>query len=153
MSDFLRNRQAVTDPTGMLALLEITAPSFSGPAYLAADNRDWVSNGRTYVGVGFGFKMPDDLPDQSPRLRLSLTNVGRGWSEELERLGPNEAVKAVFKLTDKGNPDLIERQWPTRLTNIRISGGYMTAEGGYDAMDRQQGVLLWSTPFTTPGLF
>ena len=150
---FTENRQRVTDPSGPLFLLEISADSFSGPAYLASDNRDWVSNGRTYIGTGFGFRLPDDVADTAPMLRLTLANVGRGWSEELERLGPNDIVKATFLITDKGNPDQIERRIPVRLSGASLTGGEVTAQGGMDAMLRQQAVRLRQTPSVTPGLF
>ena len=150
---FQENRQRISDPTGPLFLLEITADSFSGPAYLAADNRDWVSNGRTYIGVGFGFKKPDDVADTAPMLRLTLANAGRGWSEELERLGPNDIVKATFLTADKGNPDQIESRLKVRLSAATLTGGEVTAQGGMDAMLRQQAARLRQTPAVCPGLF
>ena len=149
---FTENRQRVSDPSGLLLLLELSAPSFSGPAYLAADTQDWVSNGRTYIGLPFGFKLPDDVAGQSPRLQLQLSNAGRGWSEELERLGPNETVMAKFMLADRSNPDQIERAWHVRLASASLSGAMVTAQGGLDHILRQQAVRLRANPHTMPGL-
>lgn len=153
MSQFLADVQAVSDRHGQLFMVELTAPSFSGPAYLVSDTQDWTSNGRVYVGVPFGFRKPDDVAGQSPRLELVLSNAGRGWSEELERLGPNETVMAKFMIASRRNPDQIEREWNVRIAIASISGGEVRASGGLDHLLRQQAVRLRANGFTTPGLF
>lgn len=37
MSEFMERRQRVTDTSGTLLFLELSAPSFSAPAYLVND--------------------------------------------------------------------------------------------------------------------
>ena len=57
--EFRRNRQRVTDPDGVVVLVEVTHSSFSAPFRLANDTKAWVSRGVTYVGYPFQFTLPD----------------------------------------------------------------------------------------------
>lgn len=142
MTDFTERRQRVTDTDDILLLLEVTADSFTGPLYLAADTQDWESNGVTYVGAPFGFKLPDDTAGQSPRAQLVMANAGRGVSEELERLGPNETPIATLRVTDKSDPDTIFQTYILPITVVSASGAQVTAQCGVDFLMRQQAVRL-----------
>ena len=102
---FLERRQRVTDTAGMLLLLEMTSPSFSGPLRAASDTVDWVSQGVTYIGVPFGFKLPDDVAGQTPRAVLEMANVGTGFADELERMQPGEMPSCKLIVTDRADPD------------------------------------------------
>lgn len=153
MSTFTERRQRVTDKTGELLLLELSAPSFSGPAYVVNDTQDWLSQGQLYIGIPFGFKLPEDTAGQSGRLRLEMANVGTGIGDELERLGPNEVVMATLKLTDRADPDTIALEMQIPLEQVTVTGTTATAVGGYDMTLRQQAVRLRANPFTLPGIF
>ncbi len=142
MTDFTRNRQRVADTSGILMFLTVEADSFTGPLEIVADTQDWVSNGVTYVGVPFDFTLPDDVPGQSARAQLVMSNVGRGVSEELELLGPNETVTATFRLADRSDPDTIVATMPIPLTAVSVSGAQVTAQCGFDHLDRQQAVRI-----------
>lgn len=150
---FTERRQRVTDTSGILLFLEITAASFTGPAYIVNDTRDWVSQGQTYIGIPFGFKLPDDTAGQTPRAQLVMDNVGRGFSDELERLQPNEPVMAKLKISDRANPDSIAQTMFLPMTNVSVSGAQATAQCGVDFLMRQQAVRVRANPFTTPGIF
>lgn len=153
MTTFTERRQRVTDPDGPLLLLEITAASFTGPLQVVNDTRNWTSNGVEYVGLPFGFKLPDDVAGNTPQAQLVMDNVGRGISDELERLLPNEPVTAVLRLTDRANPNAIEHEYMLPLTGVSLTGATATARCGVDYLMRQQAVLLRATPFTLPGIF
>ena len=150
---FMERRQRVTDTSGTLLFLELSAPSFSAPAYLVNDTRNWTSNGREYVGIPFGFTLPDDVSGQVPKAQLVMENVGRAIGSELERLGPNEFVKSKFLLSDRSAPDVIERDITLPITGFSVTGTTATATGGADYIMRQQAVRLRFNPFTTPGVF
>lgn len=150
---FTERRQRVTDTDGVLFLLEITSPAFTGPAYLVNDTRDWISNSTTYIGVPFGIRLPDDITGQSPKAQLVMTNVGTGITQELERLGPQDTVMARIKVTDRANPNVIEYSYAMPMTKVSVSGVTATAELGVDFIMRQQAVKLRATPFLLPGIF
>lgn len=153
MSDFRERRQRVTDTDSPLLLLEIHAASFTGTLYAVNDTRNWTSNGVEYVGVPFGFKLPDDVSGNTPAAQLVMNNGGRGISDELERLQPNEEVTAVLRLTDRADPDVIEHEYILPLTHVNVIGTTATAKCGVDYLMRQQAVRVRATPFTLPGIF
>lgn len=153
MSTFAERRQRTTDADSMLLFLEVSAPSFVEVLRIVNDTRNWTSNGVEYVGVPFGFKLPDDTSGQTPRAVLSLDNVGRGITEDLERLLPGDIVMAKLMLSDRADPDVIERTYLLPMTQVSVNLRTATAQCGYDAIMRQQAVRLRYSPFTAPGAF
>jgi len=153
MSDFLERRQRVSDPTGTLMLLEVSAPSFPEVLRICNDTKDWVSNGITYIGAQFGFKLPDDVNGQAPRAQLVLSNVGRAITEDLERLAPGELVTARLMITDRDDPNVIEQDHLLPMTSISVNTQTATAACGVDFLTRQQSVRLRFNPHISPGIF
>lgn len=150
---FRERRQRVTDTSGILLLLDISAPSIPTPLRLVNDTRDWISGGVTYVGYPFMLTLPEDANGGTPTMQIRIDNVGRGISEDLEGLGPNEVVTARVKITDRANPDVIEREFVLPLTRVTISGPTATASAGVDYLMRQQITRLQYNEFTMPGVF
>ncbi|MEA9605699.1 DUF1833 family protein [Xanthomonas campestris pv. plantaginis] len=153
MSNFLERRQRVTDRVGPLELLEMTAPSFGAVLRIANDTEDWVSNGNTYIGYPFRFTAPTDSAGQTPRAQLEVDNVGRGITDDLERMQPNEMVMCRYLITDRAAPDLIARRMYLPMTQVRAAGPLITAQIGMDFFMRQQAVKLRANPHTLPGIF
>ncbi|ECH9271579.1 DUF1833 domain-containing protein, partial [Salmonella enterica subsp. enterica] len=122
MSSFTERKQRMTDTSGTLLFLSITLPSLPGPLRIVNDTQDWVSQGIPYMGVPFGFKLPDDTRGQSPRAQLVLDNVGRGISEDLEALGPNELMMARLMVSDRADPNLYERDYYLPITSVSVAG-------------------------------
>lgn len=152
-SDFIERRQRVTDTAGVLLFLEVDAPSFTEPLRAVNDTRNWTSNGIEYVGVPFGFKLPDDITGQTPRAQLVMANVGTDFVAQLERLAPNETVLARLMLSDRANPDYIARDLYLPITQVSVTGTTATAQCGVDFLMRQQAVRLRATPYLLPGIF
>ncbi|WP_256775416.1 MULTISPECIES: DUF1833 family protein [unclassified Stenotrophomonas] len=153
MSSFTERKQRVTDTSGTLMFLSITSPSLPAPLRIVNDTQDWVSQGIAYMGVPFAFKLPDDTRGQSPRAQLVLDNVGRGISEDLESLGPNELLMARLMVSDRANPNQYERDYYLPITSVSLAGATATAQCGVDYLMRQQAVRLRANPFTLPGIF
>ncbi|HEL2957642.1 DUF1833 family protein [Stenotrophomonas geniculata] len=153
MASFTERRQRVTDTTGILLFLEVSAPSFVETLRIVNDTRNWVSNGVEYVGVPFGFKLPNDVSGQTARAVLTLDNVGRGITEDLERLQHDDVVMAVLKISDRADPNVIERTYQLPMTQVLVNTRTATAQCGYDAIMRQQAVRLRYNAFSAPGLF
>lgn len=153
MSTFTERKQRVTDTSGTLLFLSVTAPSLPAPLRIVNDTQDWVSQGVEYLGVPFSFKLPDDTRGQSPRAQLVLDNVGRGISEDLEALAPNELMMARFMLSDRADPNVYERDYYIPVTSILVAGATASAQCGVDHLMRQQAVRLRANPFTLPGIF
>lgn len=142
MTDFLTNRQRVSDTDGLLLFLTVSSPSFTDTLRLVADTPNWDSNGQTFIGAPFGFKLPDDTAGQSPRAQLTMNNAGRGVSEELELLGPGEVPDCLLEIADRSDPDTIAKSFPIPMTNVSVSGATVTANLGVDYLMRGQAVRL-----------
>ncbi|WP_313274756.1 DUF1833 family protein [Stenotrophomonas sp.] len=152
MSSFIERRQRVTDTDGVLLFLEVSAASFVEVLRIVNDTRNWTSNGVEYLGVPFGFKVPDDVSGQTARAVLTLDNVGRGISEDLERLQHDDVVMAVLRVSDRADPNIIERTYQLPMTQVSVNARTATAQCGYDAIMRQQAVRLRYNGVTAPGL-
>ena len=150
---FTERRQRVTDTDSPLLLLEITSPAFTGPLRAVADTQNWISQGVEYIGVPFGFQLPDDVPGQPARAVLEIANAGTGMTDELEQWTPGTPVSAILRVTDRANPDVIEREFHLPIQSVSVSNGVVTARLGGDTSERQQAVRIRFTPFLTPGVF
>lgn len=150
---FQERRQRVTDTSGVLLLLELAAPSFSEVLRLANDTQNWESNGETFTGFPFRFKLPTDASGQPPKAVLEIDNVGREITADLESLQPGEIVTATLMVTDREDPDDIHQSFTLPLTNVLANQSVAVAQLGVDYIMRQQSVRIRYTPFTAPGIF
>lgn len=149
---FAKQLQQVTDKAGIIALLEITCPDFSGPLQIANDTRAWTSNGVQYMGYPFSFQLPTDSVGETARMQLAISNVGRGLSEELERLGPNTLVMGSLLLASRNNPNQIEMRYPLPMTSVSVTPVRASANCGMDALMRQQAMKRRMTAEAAPGI-
>lgn len=153
MSTFLERRQRVTDAAGTLMLLEVSAPSFAETLRIANDTQDWTSNGLLFVGVQFGFKMPDDVSGQAQRAQLVLSNVGSAITEDLERLAPGELVMCRLIITDRADPNFVWQESFLPMMTVSVNSQTARASCGVDFYTRQQAVRLRFNPHVSPGIF
>ncbi|RZZ81936.1 DUF1833 family protein [Pseudoxanthomonas winnipegensis] len=149
---FVEQIQRVTDTDGIIALLQITCDAWSGPLLIANDTKSWTSNGLEYLGFQFGFTLLNDVAGETPRTSIVITNVGRGLTEELERVGPNELVMAKMMLASRADPDKIEETWVLPMSVVSVEPERATAQCGMDFLMRQQAMNKRFTPELTPGV-
>lgn len=153
MTGFRTRNQRITNTVGHVDLLEVTNPSFSGPMHIANDVVDWVSQGVAYIGLPFGFTLPEDVSGQAPRMQLKMDNVGRGISDELERLLPGSETMAKLIVVARDTPDVHEHVFYLPVTVVGISGASAQATCSVDERNRQAACKLIADPFTLPGVF
>lgn len=153
MTSFLENRQRITDTAGALVFLELNCPAFPEPMRIVNDTVSRVMGGIEYIGLPFGFKLPEQSQGSAARAKLVMDNVGRGITEYLERVGPQDLVLAKLMVCDNVEP--LEPSYTINLpvTNVSVSGVMATADCGADHMMRQQAVKLRVYPHLTPGAF
>lgn len=149
---FTERRQRLTD-NGVLLFLEMTAPSIPGVLRIVNDTQDWVSRGNNYVGFPFGFTLPDDSQGQTPRTVLTISNVGRSLTADLEAMAPEDTLMARVMLSDKADPDVYELDFSLPVSSVSVNSSTVTANLGVDHMMRQQSVRMRYTPFRFPGIF
>lgn len=153
MSDYRTRNQRITNDVGQVELLEVTDPSFSGPMQICNDVQDFVSQGKVYIGIPFGFTLPDDVSGQAPRMRLQMDNVGRGISDELERRLPGNTTMARLIIVARDTPDVHEHVFWLPMSSVSISGASATATCSVDELMRQAACKQIANPFTLPGIF
>jgi len=153
MTLFQERNQRITYDVGHVELLEITNPSFSGPMRICNDVQDFVSQGEDYIGLPFGFILPDDHTGSAPSMALTLDNVGRGITDELERLQPGSITMARLIVVARDTPDVHEHIYWLPVTGVSVSGATAQATCGVDELMRQVACKLVANPFTLPGIF
>ncbi|WP_120967903.1 DUF1833 family protein [Comamonas sp. lk] len=153
MTDFRTRNQRVTDDVGHVALLEVTNPSFSETMYIANDVQDFISQGISYIGLPFGFTLPDDVTDQAPRMRLTMDNVGRGVSDELERRQPGTTTMAKLIIVPRDKPDMHQHVYWLPMSSVSIGGASAQASCSVDELMRRSACLQIVNPHTQPGVF
>lgn len=153
MTDFRTRNQRLTNDVGHIELLEVSNPSFSEPMRICNDTQDFVSQGISYIGLMFGFTLPDDVAGQAPRMRLGMDNVGRGVSDELERRQPGTTTMAKLIIVPRDMPDLHQHVYWLPMSSVSISGASATATCSVDALMRQSACKQIANPFTLPGIF
>ena len=149
---FLENRHRLTDE-GLLLFLELSAPSIVGTLRLVNDNQDWVRGGNNYTGFPFGFTLPDDSAGQTPRTVLTISNVGRSITADLEGMTPGDVLMARIIIADRKTPEIAEQSFALPVTLVSVNSATVTANLGVDHLMRQQSVRIRHTPFVTPGIF
>ena len=152
MSTFIENRQRLTDD-GILLFLELSAPSIEGTLRIVSDTQDWTRGGNLYTGFPFGFTLPDDSSGQTPRTVLTISNVGRSLTADLEGMTPGDILMARLVITDRKTPEIAEQSFALPVTLVSVNSATVTAQLGVDHLMRQQSVRVRYTPFLTPGIF
>lgn len=153
MTEFRKQLQTTSDTAGLVALLEITNPKFSAPMMLANDLEDVVSQGKSYIGVPFSYKRPDDSPGEHPTMGLSIDNVGTAITEELEGLLPNDDTYARLIFVSRNAPDKHEHVFYLPITTISVTQTTATANASVMQRMQQKAGKLIANPFTLPGIF
>ena len=153
MTQFQERNQRITNDVSHVELLEISNPSFSEPMRICNDMQDFVSEGVAYIGLPFGFTLPEDKSGSAPRMKLSLDNVGRGITDELERRMPGTTTMAKLSVVARDTPDVRENSFWMPVTGVAVNGTTAQATCGVDELLRQSACKLVANPFTLPGIF
>lgn len=150
---FIANRQRVTDTAGTVVLLRITSPAFPEPMCICDATESKFLDGVEYIPLPFGFKLPEQAQGSASRAKLVIDNVGRGITDYLERVGPQDLVMCKMMLCDNIEPLVVTYSINLPVNNVSVSGVLATADCGADHIMRQQGMKLRFYPHITPGVF
>lgn len=153
MNEFRTRNQRVTDDVGHIELLEVSNPSFSESMHICNDGQDFVSRGISYIGLPFGFTLPDDVSGQAPRMRLTMDNVGRGISDELERRLPGTTTMAKLIIVPRDQPDVHQHVYWLPMSSVSISGVSAQATCSVDELMRRAACQQIANPHTLAGIF
>ena len=153
MTLFHEKNQRITNLTGHVELLEVTNVGFTDPMRIVNDLQDFVSKGVSYIGIPFGFTLPEDVSGSAPRMKLSMDNVGRGLTDELERLQPGSITMAKLIIVARDTPDVHEQVFWLPLTQVTVTSTSAQATASVDELMRRAACRQLANPFTLPGVF
>lgn len=153
MTQFHERNRRITNTVGHVELLEVTNPGFTDPMRIANDVQDFVSQGVSYIGIPFGFTLPEDVSGSAPRMKLAMDNVGRGLTDELERLTPGSITMAKLIVVARDTPDVHEHTFWLPLTQVSVTSTSAQATAGVDELMRRAACRQVANPFTLPGIF
>lgn len=152
--EFRRNRQRITDPDGVVLLVEITHSSFSAPFRLANDTKAWTSRGVTYVGYPFRFTLPDCGEGESPKMVLEMDNTGGDILRELESIRePGEEVWCSIIMIDRSMPDIHTMKLSLPISVVAVDSSSIMAKPSMDSILNRSAVTLRYDKRTAPGIF
>lgn len=153
MATFLENIQKLNDNEGgILMLLEIRSPVDPTVLRLVNDNKNHMHKGQEYIGFPFRFKQPADNDNGMQEATLEIDNIGRDMMADIEKLGPNEVLKAKIIITSRNTPNY--EAWAANLpiTNLSANMQVISAKCGFKYLANQQAVKRRFTPFYAPGI-
>lgn len=153
MTAFSERNQRISNTVGHVELLEITNPSFTDPMRIVNDLEDFVSQSVSYIGIPFGFTLPEDVSGGAPRMKLAMDNVGRGLTDELERLQPGTITMAKLIIVARDTPDVHEHVFWLPLTQVTVTSTSAQATASVDELMRRAACRQIANPFTLPGIF
>lgn len=136
-----------------IVLLEITHPMISETIRLVHDNCDVVSNGETYVAMGFQIKRQSDVQGELPKVTLTVQNVGRSLVKWVDISGGGKGAEIVAKIIRRSEPDVIEEAIPMQIERVNVTTMLITFHlVVYNNLVRR-GIKLIFNKELAPGLF
>lgn len=136
-----------------LVLIEINHPLIPDTIRLVHDNCNVVSNGNTYVAMGFTIKRQADVQGELPKVTLTMQNVGRSLVKWIDMSGGGKDAEITAKIIRRSDPDTIEESIPMGVERITVTTLIITFHlVVYNNLVRR-GIKLVYNNLTAPGLF
>lgn len=104
-----------------IALLEINHPMIPETIRLVHDNCDIVSNGQTYLAMGFEIKRQSDIQGELPKVTLTVQNVGRSLVKWIDISGGGKGAEIVAKIIRRSDPDVIEESITMGVERVTVT--------------------------------
>lgn len=136
-----------------LVLIEINHPLITDTIRLVHDNCNVVSNGETYVAMGFEIKRQADVQGELPKVTLTVQNVGRSLVKWIDMSGGGKDAEITAKIIRRSDPDLIEESISMGVERVTVTTLMVTFHlVVYNNLVRR-GIKLVYNNTTAPGLF
>lgn len=123
------------------------------PGYLAINNEDIVSRGKTYKAADIAFVPAKDTGDELSKASLVFSNVSRDLIDEIRQAHENPTITA--ELIAASRPDTVERHiGPLEVQSVTFTTNSIKAELGQNQniFDEQYPYGSY-IPSTFPGVF
>ena len=136
----------------LLQALEITHPAISTPARLISDTVEHVIETHRYPAVPFEVTLQDDLEGKVPRAAVRIENVGRAFTEWLERSrGGSGATCRIMLILARD--DTVAYEITIGVEEMHVDAQWVQATLGYGSFLSVPAVQRRYDPETFPGLY
>lgn len=144
-----------------LLLLTLSHPSLPEPIRVVDNTVNITSRGHTYVAYPFKIDLPDDAPDESPRVRLEIDNVGVPDDADPLQRRVSDYIRAIdspftcaLEIVLASTPDVVEAgPFEVKATSAEYDVMTVSAELGYEDLLNEPFPGDSFIPATHPGLF
>jgi len=137
----------------MLILIDIHHQSFNEPARIVADTQDITHGGNQYTALPIEISLPDEGEGKTPQAQLSIDNVGRVLTDELDNSRGFEGGSCMIMQILRSNPERVEWGIELDIMDVSIDPKKITATLGYVDLLNKPAVTIKFTPERSPGLF
>lgn len=134
-------------------LLQIDHPELASPIRVINDTQDLTSNGYIYIAFPFEVILPDDMENQLPKARLSISNVGKELMYWLETTDGGQGSTATFSQVMRSRPNQIEWSITMSLFNVNATNVEVSAELGFENLFAKPAISMQYRPNTAIALF
>jgi hypothetical protein len=152
-SNFKKVVNAVSSAEQTVIMLIINQAALEEPIYVVNDKANLISNGITYIGLGFNITLPSDPQTGDPTATLSIDNVSQDLMEWLEVSNGAPGTTVTIQSALLSNPDNIE--WSMTLNLINISANNKSVSGtlAYNNLAQLSATNRTYSPQLAPGLY
>lgn len=124
--NFKINVNKLNADQAVLACLEIRHPFISDPIRIVNDSIKLISNGETYLPMGFDLKRHDDIEGELPKCSITFQNVGRILTKWIDSSGGGSKATFDVLLIRRSDPDNIEEQIRFEIQNCTTTSESIT---------------------------
>ena len=149
----IKQAQRTNDAQGPLMLLELSHITWGQTLRLVNDTQTWTSQGLVYSPAPFVHTLPKQANGEAPRIALSLANVGRELTAQLEALPPGGTIAARVLQVFRGTPNAPFYETYLDMTAVTINAKTLEASLTRDTLDRRSAGVFRYDPNTFAGLF
>lgn len=150
--EFSKANQRITNKDETMVLLEVTGWSLDEPMRIANSGASFRSKSLEYIGIPFGFQLPDDEEGAPAALQLTIPNSGSELADELEKLRPSQQVYAKLMIASRKFPDHHFHVYRIPLTIAVVNGQSLTATASTDLLGRAMACKETFSAINAPGL-
>lgn len=108
--EFKINVNKLNADEAVLVCIEIRHPFISDVIRIVNDSDNLISNGNTYLPMGFEFKRHDDVENELPRCTVTFQNIGRLLTKWVDASGGGKMASFDMLLIRRKNPNFVEER-------------------------------------------
>ena len=106
--EFKINVNKLNADEAVLLCVEIRHSFIQDVIRIVNDSEKLISNGNTYLPMGFDIKRHDDIENELPKCTITFSNIGRLLTKWIDESGGGKKATFNVMLIRRSSPDIIE---------------------------------------------